>query len=147
MTAGLLAVLALAGCAHDPAPRRFNPGQFELGAQDVAAGSTVEVWLERSLATDSSVPGQALTARVLGPVRGTSGDVVIPLGALLYGRVVGLASGANPSISMAFDRAETVHGVLSLDARARATARTTERSSARPRRVPSGRCRNRTPRG
>ena len=103
---GLIAVIVSAACAH-AAPRRFDPGEFALSNRDVAAGTSMEVWLERTIATTATVPGERLTARVLAPVRAVGGNVVIPVGAVVRGRVAAMETGPRPAIALTFDSVDT----------------------------------------
>jgi hypothetical protein len=113
--------LTLVGCAATaridpgaPAPRPAPAARIE-GAF-VPAGRSIEVALDRTIASDWSAPGQRFTARVMAPVFADDGSVLIHEGARLYGHVADVDRWRRPSVRLSFDTIETRYGPVAIDA-------------------------------
>ena len=111
-----VAVLAAAGCART--------AQVESGGDvvttplpsntsSIPVGTTLKVTLDQTLGTEQSKVGDAFTATVAEPLNTTSGDVVVPKGAVVHGTVTGLHAsehaGDQAAIKLDFDTL-TVNG-------------------------------------
>ena len=77
-------------------------------ARTLSAGSTMEVQLNQRLSTEASRVGDTFTATVVNNVMASNGEVVVPAGAVLHGRVSALDDSDNPTdralIQLQFDR-------------------------------------------
>jgi hypothetical protein len=108
-----VAVAALAGCQRsvdvvsggDVAP--MTP-VVSASSGTLSAGSTMEVSLNQQLSTEASKVGDTFTASVVNNVMAANGDVVVPAGAVVHGRVSALDDSSDPTdralIQLQFDR-------------------------------------------
>lgn len=113
------ALSGLAGCGGRET-RAKAPALAGARAQ-VPAGTRFAVRLDEPLSLRAA-PGTAITAKVLEPIVGTDGGVLVPEGAVLKGRVVDLelhedANGVRPRLQLAFESIETVSGTAPISAR------------------------------
>jgi hypothetical protein len=88
---------------------RQPPREALLGPH-VPAGATFSVQLDQELATGHSAEGEPFTARVNDDVRTPDGQIFIPAGAVLHGRVARAKSGYAPLLELTFDRVQTAWG-------------------------------------
>lgn len=63
----------------------------------LASGSSIEVSLNQSLSTEASKVGDTFTANVVSNVTTTNGEVVIPAGSMVTGRVSALDDSDHPA--------------------------------------------------
>lgn len=105
-----VAVFAAAGCARTAQVESggdvvSNP--LPTSTSSIPVGTTLRVQLDQELGTESSRVGDAFTATVVEPVNTTSGDVVVPKGAVVHGTVTGLHAsehaGDQAAIKLDFD--------------------------------------------
>lgn len=108
-----VAVVSLAGCQRsvdvvsggDVAP--MTP-VLSANSGTLSAGSTMEVQLNQQLSTEASKVGDTFTATVVNNVMATNGDVVVPAGAVVHGRISALDDSDDPTdkalIQLQFDR-------------------------------------------
>ncbi len=118
VTAGLV-VLGCAGeRARVPSSATTPVPSVPSGAAvpRVETGTVLVVTMDRGIDTSSAVPGQTFRATVRDPVY-TGGEAVIERGAMAEGHVVAVEQGAQPRVWVAFDRVESIRGVVPLDAR------------------------------
>lgn len=78
----------------------------------VPYGVHYSVRLDQPIGCDLSVYGQTFTARVAAPLLDVAGKLAVPLGAKLYGRVVGVERGASPKLMVSFVAIDTVGGAV-----------------------------------
>ncbi len=95
-----------------PAPRNVETA--------VASGTTLSLTLNETLSTQTNREGDSFTATLAEPVRDTSGDVVIPAGALVRGRVTQVQKsghvGETAVLSLAFEQISWPDGSYPLEA-------------------------------
>ena len=74
----------------------------------LSAGSTMEVQLNQQLSTEANKAGDTFTATVVNNVMATNGEVVVPAGAVVHGRISALDDSDTPTdkalIQLQFDR-------------------------------------------
>lgn len=103
-----------------PAPR--EGGEAEAPSAVLPAERTqIHVTASTTISTDESQVGDPVTARTAEPVE-VNGEVVIPAGSTVHGRVTEIERGEypirRPSIEIVYDRIETPDGrVIPIDAR------------------------------
>lgn len=96
ITALTVATLAAAGCgrqvsmATDTEPLPEQPQVVPTDANAIPAGTRLEVTLDQSLGTRTSSVDDEFSATVRAPVVAQNGQVVVPAGAKVTGRVTGL---------------------------------------------------------
>ena len=77
-------------------------------AGTLSAGSTMEVQLTQQLSTEANKVGDRFTATVVNNVMASNGDVVVPAGAVVHGRISALDDSDDPTdralIQLQFDR-------------------------------------------
>lgn len=77
-------------------------------ASVLSAGATMEVQLNQRLSTEDNKVGDTFTASVVSNLMASNGEVVVPAGAVLRGRVSALDDSDNPTdralIQLQFDR-------------------------------------------
>lgn len=77
-------------------------------ASVLSAGATMEVQLNQQLSTEDNEVGDTFTASVVSNLVASNGDVVVPAGAVVRGRVSALDDSDNPTdralIQLQFDR-------------------------------------------
>jgi hypothetical protein len=107
------AFVSLAGCQRsvdvvsggDVAP--MTP-VVSANSATLSAGSTMEVQLNQQLSTESNKVGETFTATVVNNVMATNGEVVVPAGAIVHGRISALDDSDDPTdkalIQLQFDR-------------------------------------------
>jgi hypothetical protein len=84
----------------------------------VPAETRAVVRLEGQLDTSTSSAGDPFVARLVEPLRAVDGHVLAPAGARVDGHVAAIVlGGPRTELRLAFDRIETVHGVVPLAAR------------------------------
>lgn len=108
-----VAVVSLAGCQRsvdvvsggEVAP--ITP-VVSANSGTLSAGSTMEVQLNQQLSTETNKAGDTFTATVVNNVMATNGEVVVPAGAIVHGRISALDDSDNPTdkalIQLQFDR-------------------------------------------
>ena len=108
-----VAVVSLAGCQRsvdvvsggEVAP--ITP-VVSANSGTLSAGSTMEVQLTQQLSTETNKAGDTFTATVVNNVMATNGEVVVPAGAIVHGRISALDDSDNPTdkalIQLQFDR-------------------------------------------
>lgn len=116
LTALALGALAFTACARqvevesEPLPVTLPeaPQVVPSNASALPAGTRLEVRLDQELGTRSSTVGDEFTATVRAPVIAQNGDVVVPEGAKVIGRVSGLQrserAGQAAAIRLEFQR-------------------------------------------
>lgn len=104
-----------AGAAH--APRRAE--QATAHGSAVAAGTSFTVRLNDSLGTAVSQPGDDFSAVVLTPLYTKDGQVLVPRGALLFGRVSDVRHSPNTGLYLQLLTIETTGRPTSLQATVR----------------------------
>lgn len=67
------------------------------------AGASFDVHLDEGIDTRISSPGQAITATLAQPIAASDGDVLVPAGARLRGRVAAIERTEGPRIDLEFD--------------------------------------------
>ncbi|HSH46348.1 MAG TPA: hypothetical protein VK966_10945 [Longimicrobiales bacterium] len=91
---------------RQPAPRP-SPPQPSTVTMSVPAGTTLAIRMNDELSTETSRPGDAFTATLSDPVLDAAGNVIIPAGATVRGRVteVGASTrvGQTAAIRLAFE--------------------------------------------
>lgn len=99
--------------AEAPAPGPGPARQASGSMGTVPGGSTFAVTLNQTLSTDKNAAGDGFTATVEEAVRGENGEVLIPAGATVHGRVTSVSKsnhiGEAAMISLAFESV-TVNG-------------------------------------
>lgn len=90
---GLVAGLVLAGCARQT--RVESAGDVALSTTPanssvLPAGANIDVRLDQEIGTKSSKTGDSFTATVDNQVLASNGEIVVPAGAKVYGRITGL---------------------------------------------------------
>ncbi|HEV8365411.1 MAG TPA: hypothetical protein VGQ52_17975 [Gemmatimonadaceae bacterium] len=124
---GLAAGLVLVGCARQT--RVESTGDVALNttpadSRVLPAGATLEVRLDQEIGTKSSRVGDTFTATVDKQVVASNGEVVVPTGSKVYGKVTGLDNsdhlGEPAAIKVDFERI-VING-QSHDLRAKVTA-------------------------
>lgn len=105
-----IAVLAAAGCARTAQVESGGDvvsTPLPTSTSSIPVGTTLEVQLDQELGTEQSRVGDAFTATVVKPVNTTSGDLVVPEGAVVHGTVTGLHAsehaGDQAAIRLDFD--------------------------------------------
>src|SRR5512147_1551581 len=103
MTAIVAAAFAASACARSatvqsggevaPAPQPTTNLPTSTG--EVPNGSTLQVRLNETLGTSQSKVGDPFTATVSTPLSTSSGQVVVPEGAVVHGHVTGLHASSN----------------------------------------------------
>lgn len=87
-----------------PAPA---PPEPEIVTRSVPVGTTMQLVLNEALSTGTSMPGDAFTATLTVPVLDAAGNVVVPAGAILRGRVTQVEKsgrvGETAVLSLAFE--------------------------------------------
>jgi hypothetical protein len=77
-------------------------------ANVLPAGASMDVVLNQELSTEKSKVGDTFTARVVSNVVASNGDITVPAGAVVTGRVTALDDSDNPTdralIQLQFDR-------------------------------------------
>ena len=108
-----VAVVSLAGCQRsvdvvsggEVAP--ITP-VVSANSGTLSAGSTMEVQLNQQLSTEANKTGDTFTATVVNNVMASNGEVVVPAGAVVHGRISALDDSDNPTdkalIQLQFDR-------------------------------------------
>jgi len=108
-----VAAVAVSGCsrtvdvvsAGEVAP--ITP-VVSANAGTLSAGSTMEIQLNQQLSTEANKVGDMFTATVVNNVMASNGEVVIPAGAVVHGRVSALDDSDDPTdralIQLQFDR-------------------------------------------
>lgn len=121
LTSALLCAMALLV----PACGKSNQGQAKNATMpygsNVPAGTELNARLETPVGSFSTA-GQPFTARVTSALRTTDGDVLVPEGARIGGRVVAVDNGPAPSIRLEFDSVQITGGALPLAATLRREA-------------------------
>jgi hypothetical protein len=111
----LAAGCAVAGCnesthvVRSTGPQRVYDVSVAGGAVAVRAGTEMVVRLDRDIGTETTTPGEAFTATVETPLV-AAGQIVVPAGARVRGRVAALTEGRLPVILLDFRGLETVYG-------------------------------------
>ena len=89
---------------NTPAPRPSAPRTVSNTA---SAGTTFAITLNETLSTGTNTPGDGFTATLAEPILDADGDVVVPAGATVRGRVTGVNKSGNVGqtavISLAFE--------------------------------------------
>lgn len=109
-TLALAALTLTAGCSRQVDV--VSGGEVEAAvpanANALPAGTTMHVRLNNQLSTEDSKVGDTFTASVTSNVVAANGDVVVPTGAVVHGRVTGLKDSDDPTekalIQLQFDR-------------------------------------------
>jgi len=130
----------LLACARKPAPTvgvgHVTSGPPPLGVY-VSAGQRATLRLDDALDSGTASAGKPFLAHVVDPLRDSDGRVIAAAGASVLGHVAEIDFGvAGAHMSLAFDRIETVQGVVPLAARIIAAERRTIPGEIR--RAPSG---------
>ncbi len=125
---GLVAGLVLVGCARTT--RVESTGDVALSttpadSRVLPAGTTVEVTLDREIGTKSSKVGDTFTATVQKDIVAANGEVVVPTGSKVHGKVTGLNNsdhvGEPAAIKIDFERIEVRGQTHPLSAKVTAT--------------------------
>lgn len=91
---------------REPAPRPSTPSPRTV-TQSVPTGTTLAIRMNDQLSTETSRPGDAFTATLSDPVLDASGNVIIPAGATVRGRVTDVGAstrvGQTAAIRLAFE--------------------------------------------
>jgi hypothetical protein len=107
------AFVSLAGCQRsvdvvsggDVAP--MTP-VVSANSATLSAGSTMDVQLNQQLSTEANKVGDTFTATVVNNVMASNGEVVVPAGAVVHGRISALDDSDDPTdkalIQLRFDR-------------------------------------------
>jgi hypothetical protein len=106
----VIAVLAAAGCARTAQVESGGDvvsTPLPASTSSIPVGTTLQVQLDQEVGTEQSRVGDAFTATVVEPVNTTSGDLVVPEGAVVHGTVTGLHAsehaGDQAAIKLDFD--------------------------------------------
>jgi hypothetical protein len=109
-----LGALALAACQRQVdvvSGGEVAPSSTEVVAANgsvLPSGSTMTVRLNQQLSTEGNKVGDSFTATVVNRVMATNGEVVIPAGSVVTGRITALDDSDNPTdralIQLRFDR-------------------------------------------
>jgi len=121
--ATLVATLLLAGCASKQqsvryvAPPPITARSIDRENKTVASisGAELRVRLNQDLGAAASPVKDNFTARLVEPIVGPNGRVLIPVGSLVWGHVVHVDE-ASRRVEIAFDRLETRTAVYRLSA-------------------------------
>jgi hypothetical protein len=97
----VVAALALAGCASRQVEVESD-GEvitpvMSTNPNVLASGSTMEVQLNQALSTEGNKVGDTFTANVVSNVTTSSGDIIIPAGAVVSGRISALDDSDHPA--------------------------------------------------
>lgn len=108
----IAAAAALAGCQRSV--EVVSGGEVAAtpvvpaNASILSAGATMEVQLNQQLSTETNKVGDTFTASVVSNLMASNGEVVVPAGAVVRGRVSALDDSDNPTdralIQLQFDR-------------------------------------------
>ncbi|MBI2393662.1 MAG: hypothetical protein HYV09_29055 [Deltaproteobacteria bacterium] len=119
MLIATIAVAAALGCAKDRTMRvQDRPLAAALASErpTVPAGTDFTVALNDGLATSLHTPESVFTAIVTRPIMTPRGEVLVPKGAILRGRVVAVEHAPTPTLRLAFDSIDTTHGLAPISA-------------------------------
>ena len=108
------------------------------------AGAALDVRLNQRLSTEGSSVGDRFNATVTTDLRAQNGELVVPAGALVHGRVVALDDSDDPTdralIQLAFDSltfggrrytfGANITGVEAVEQRSRSTGKVVQRAAA-----------------
>lgn len=105
-----IALLATAGCARTAQVESGGDvvtTPLPTNTSSIPVGTTLKVTLDQTLGTEQSKVGDDFTASVAEPLNTTSGEIVVPKGAVLHGKVTGLHAsehaGDQAAIKLDFD--------------------------------------------
>jgi hypothetical protein len=114
----LVAVLFGVACSHAPPPASPEPPPPRPPPQspvyDVPAMSTFSVILINAVGTRLSAPGDAFRARVISPLTTLRGDMLVPVGSVLKGRVVAVEQAPASRLRLKFETLTTTRGPVPL---------------------------------
>ena len=116
-----LAVALLAGCAHrattttTTSSHRPTPVERENRMLSSITGSELRVKLNQDLGAAASPAKDTFSARLVAPVVGPNGRVLVPVGSLVWGHVVHVDEQSR-RVEIAFDRLESRSAVYRLSA-------------------------------
>jgi hypothetical protein len=120
--AALAATLFVAGCAnkartHEPVAAQAKPSRAAMDNAMLSSlnGTELRVRLNQDLGPAASPDKDTFTARVVSPIVGSNGRVIVPVGSLVWGHVVHVDE-ASRRVEIAFDRLETRTTVYRLGA-------------------------------
>lgn len=103
-----------------PAPEPEPPPAPREVTSTVAIGTTLSLTLDETLSTETNQAGDSFTGTVQQPVRDSNGNVVIPTGATVRGRVMQVQKsgrvGETAVLNLAFESVAFNGGSYSLDA-------------------------------
>lgn len=86
-----------------------TPAQIEKAELASVSGAVLRVRLNQDLGPGISSVNGTFSARLISPVVGSNGRVIVPIGALVHGHVVHVDD-ASRRVEIAFDRLETRTG-------------------------------------
>lgn len=97
-----VAAIALAGCQRSVdvvSGGEVAPVTPVMSANSgtLVAGSTMEVQLNQQLSTEANKVGDTFTASVVNNVMASNGEVVVPAGAVVHGRITALDDSDDPT--------------------------------------------------
>jgi hypothetical protein len=107
-----------AGCGRSETPPQTAAERVRLPTRDleVARGRVFMVSMVDELSSFTAIPGRTFEARILEPLVAETGELLVPYGAILRGHVVSVGGEDEPpSLTVAFDTIDTVHGEASID--------------------------------
>ena len=119
----IFTALAGIGCARSPQaqspqPAAPTPAPTRAAAPppvyDVPAMSTFNVSLLNAVGTRLSAPGDSFRARVISPLLTLRGDMLVPVGSVLKGRVVAVEQAPASRIRLKFETLTTTAGPVPL---------------------------------
>lgn len=133
MTMLVAAALAAGGCARtatvqsggEVAPAPQPTTTLPTNGNEVPTGTTLQVRLNQTLGTSQSRVGDPFSATVTTPLSTSSGEVVVPEGAVVHGHVTGLhasqRAGDQAAIRLDFDSLSVNGRTYPFDANVTAT--------------------------
>jgi hypothetical protein len=119
---GLGIAMAAVGCAAGggdaPVPVRAPESAAGAAIQTpyVPKGTEFMVSLDQTIGTADSKAGDRFTGRLLGPLRAASGEIVVPSGAWIEGRVTRVDPDYLPDLRVMFTRIDSTAGPLPIHA-------------------------------
>jgi hypothetical protein len=137
----VLVVLAMAGCGSPPVasvgPRSVHHVDARrIQGAYVPEGTIFTVHLARAMDTRGSPRGTPFTARLEKPLCSATGEVLVPAGSVLHGRLASVGHANAPRIRLDFDTVDTPAGPAPIQAAIRHAQYQIRRGSPHARVVP-----------
>jgi hypothetical protein len=117
----VLGIAMAAGCgagSQAPAQAQTPDPAARAGTETpyVPKGTEFMVSLDQTIGTADSSAGDRFTGRLLGPLRATNGEIVVPRGAWIEGRITRVDPDYLPDLRVMFTRVDSTAGPLPIHA-------------------------------